>query len=400
MKQALILLVTLVIGASTLSAQRSDSEVKRDFEKGFKALMKDLRLADSASIGSFAEKVAAFKNEFAEHRDFLNKSVYPDGFDETISKLEDQLSESQAIAESQGRIRELESQVAALTGRIDAMSSENAMLLKQLDSLKGEVAALNAKVKDLQNKIAKRDEAVFALVDSLFVQYDTQRLSSSDMRKLSSLEKNNVVGNIKRSVNDNIALLSSSGIEALDFPRMLDEQRKFEKNWKGVGKKLADAYVGTKDRAREINAVDTLISTWRSQVDEAFWKALNKVFTDEQVNVAPVASGEELYNNILKFIDDEMSNAGNMDDAAREATFEKFAYNIWGAKLKPIWVPIMKRYEIFTDSQESEIDTKVKLWQSQVAPGNTLLYILVGALVIAVLVGLYLGMKKRPTQAA
>ncbi|MBI2429011.1 MAG: hypothetical protein HYV29_09505 [Ignavibacteriales bacterium] len=400
MRQALVLCIALAIGVSTLTAQRSDSEVKRDFEKGFKALMKDLREADSASIRSYAEKVAAFKNEFTEHRDFLNKSVYPDGFDETISKLEDQLKESQLIADSQGRIRDLESQVAELTGRIDAMSSENAMLLKQLDSLKGEVAELNAKVRRLQDNITKRDVAVFALVDSLFVQYDTQRLSTGDMRKLSSLEKNNVVGNIKRSVNDNIALLSSSGIEALDFPRMLDEQRKFEKNWKGVGKKLADAYVGAKDRAREITAVDTLISKWHSQVDEAFWKALNKVFTDEQVNVASVASGEELYNNILKFIDDEMSNAGNMDDAAREATFEKFAYNIWGAKLKPVWIPIMKRYEIFTDSQESEIDTKVKLWQSQVAPGNTLLYILVGALVIAVLVGLYLGMKKRPTTTA
>lgn len=400
MRHALTLLGILIIGLTTVSAQRSDSEIKRDFEKGFKALMKDLRTADSVTIGSYAEKVAAFKNEYAEHRDFLNKSVYPDGFDETIAKLEDQLKESQAIAESQGRIRELESQVAALTSRIDAMSSENAMLLKQLDSLKSEMTALKRKVSELQDKIAKRDAAVFALVDSLFVQYDTQRLSSSDMRKLTSLEKNNVIGNIKRSVNDNIALLSSSGIEALDFPRMLDEQRKFEKNWKGVGKKLADAYVSSKDRAREVTAVDTLISVWRTQVDETFWKALNKVFTDEQLNFPAVTSGEDLYNNVLKFIDDEMSNANNQEESAREATFEKFAYNIWGAKLKPVWIPVMKRYEMFTDSQESEIDTKVKLWQSQVAPGNTLLYVLVGALLIAILVGLYLGMKKRPTTTA
>lgn len=400
MRQILTLLFAFVIGISTLSAQRSDSEVKRDFEKGFKALMKDLRDADSVTIKTYTEKVAAFKTEFAEYRDFLNKSVYPDGYDETIAKLEDQLKESQLIADSQGRIAALEAQVAELSGRIDAMSNENTMLLKQLDSLKGEMAALHAKVKDLQNKIAKRDEAVFALVDSLFVQYDTQRLSSTDMKKLTSLEKNNVVGNIKRSVNDNIALLSSSGIEALDFPRMLDEQRKFEKNWKGVGKKLADAYVGTKDRAREVTEVDNLISTWRTQVDETFWKSLNKLFADEQLNIPPVTSGDELYNNILKFIDDEMSNAENQESSERSATFEKFAYNVWGAKLKPVWLPIMKRYELFTDSQESEIDTKVKLWQSQVQPGNTLLYVLGGALVIAVLVGLYMGMKKRPTPTA
>lgn len=397
MKQTFVFLLTLVIGASTVWAQRSDSEIKRDFEKGFKTLMKDLRTADSTTIGALAEKVAAFKNEFQPHRDFLNKSVYPDGYDETIAKLEDQLKESQELAESQGRIAALEAQVRELSSRIDALSSENAMLLKKIDSLKNEMTALRKTVAELQDKIAKRDAAVFALVDSLFVQYDTQRLSSGDMRKLSSLEKNNVLSNIKRSVNDNIALLSSSGIEALDFPRMLDEQRKFEKNWKGIGKKLADAYVGSRDRARELSTVDTMIHQWRTQVDETFWKALNKLFADEQLSVAQSKSGEELYNNILKFVDDQMSNAGGQSSADQLKTYEKFAYNVWGAKLKPVWIPVMKRYELFTDTQENEIDTKVKLWQAQVQPSNTLLYLIVGALIIAVLVGLYLGMKKRST---
>jgi hypothetical protein len=399
MKQVLVLLTALTVIVSIGAAQRSDSEIKRDFENGFKSLMKRLTTADSVTIKSLTEEVVAFKNEFQQYRDFLNKSVFPDGYDETVAKLDDQLRESQLLADSQGRIAELESQVRDLTSRIDALSSENAMLLKRLDSLKNEMAALRRTVAELQDKIAKRDAAVFALVDSLFVQYDTQRLSSGDMRKLSSLEKNNVVNNIKRSVNDNIALLSSSGIEALDFPRMLDEQRKFEKNWKGIGKKLADAYVGSRDRARELAAVDTLIGNWRTQVDETFWKALNKLFTDEQLNVATSMNGEQLYNNILKFIDDQMSNAGGLSSSDMLKTYEKFAYNVWGAKLKPVWIPVMKRYELFTDAQENEIDTKVKLWQAQAAPGNTLLYILIAAIVVAVLVGLYLGMKKRSTTA-
>lgn len=399
MRRAFILFVSLAVGVLTLSAQRSDSEIKRDFEKGYKSLMKDLRNADSVTIKSLAETVQAFKQEYQQHQEFLNKSVFPDGFDETIAKLEDQLKESQLLAESQGRIAELEAQVAELSGRIDAMSSENAMLLKQLDSLKTEMTALRKKVAELQDKIVKRDAAVFALVDSLFLQYDTQRLSSSDMKKLTSLEKNNVLNNIKRSVNDNVTLLSSTGIDGLDFPRLLDEQRKFEKNWKGVGKKLADAYVASKERAREIAAVDTMISGWHNQVDETFWKALNKLFSDEKVNIAPFTNGEEFYTNVVRFIDEEMTNAAQKSDADQRATFETFAYNAWGAKVKPVWIPVMKRHDLFTDARESEIDTKVKLWEAQVQPGNTILYILVAALVIAVLVGLYLGMKKRTPTA-
>lgn len=395
MRKAIILTVMLALGAMSVSAQRSDSEIKRDFEKGYKALMKDLRNSDSASIIPLAEKVRSFKEEYQKHQEFLNRSVYPDGFDETVAKLEDQLKESQLLAESQGRIAELEAQVRELSGRIDAMSSENAMLLKQLDSLKTEMTALRKKVAELQDKIVKRDAAVFALVDSLFVQYDTQRLSSSDMKKLTSLEKNNVLSNIKRSVNDNVALLSSTGIEGLDFPRLLDEQRKFEKNWSGVGKKLADAYTASRDRAKEIGIIDTMIAGWHAQVDESFWKALNKLFADEQLNVAEFSTGDEFYNNILRFIDDQMNNTGGASESEQRKTFESFAYNAWGAKVKPVWVPVMKRYDMMTDARESEIDTKVKLWQAQVDPGNTLMYILIAALVVAVLAGLYLGMKKR-----
>lgn len=395
MRKAIILFVSIAVGAMTLSAQRSDSEIKRDFEKGYKMLMMDLRKADSVTIKTLADKVQSFKQEYMQHQEFLNKSVFPDGYDETIAKLEDQLKESQDLAESQGRIAALEAQVRELSGRIDLMSQENEKLLKQLDSLKTEMTALRKKVAELQDKIVKRDAAVFALVDSLFVQYDTQRLSSSDMKKLTSLEKNNVLNNIKRSVNDNVALLSSTGIDGLDFPRLLDEQRKFEKNWKGVGKKLADAYISSKDRAREIASVDTMVSGWHSQVDEAFWKALNKVFTDEKVSIAPFTNGEEFYTNTIRYIDEQMSGANGKNSSEQRAAFEAFAYNAWGAKVKPVWVPVMKRSEFFTDARESEIDTKVKLWEAQVQPGNLLLYILAAALVIAVLIGLYLGMKKR-----
>jgi len=400
MKRVLVLLLSIAIGAVTLSAQRSDSDIKRDFEKGFKQLMNDMRNADSASIQSIAERVQAFEAEYQPHAEFLNKSVYPDGYDETINKLKDQLSESKQLAENQGRIRELESQVRELTGRLDVMSSENAMLLKQLDSLKGEMSALKKKVTDLQTKLAARDALVFALVDSLFLQYDKQLLSGTDVKRMKSLEQNNILTNIKRSVNDNLSFLSSTALSASDFPRLLDDQRKFESSWKGLGKKLTDAYFSSKERSREITEVNGMISTWRTQVDEAFWKALNNLFAEEKVGIANFTNSEEFYNNTIRYLDDEINNTMNKSPEDRYKSFEAFAYNTWGSKVKPVWVPVMKRNEMITDARESEIDTKVKLWQSQVEPGNTLVYILAGALVVAILVGLYLGMKKRPTPAA
>ncbi len=393
-----LFIVTLsVLLFSFLSAQtRSDSEVKRDFERGFKSLMKDLRGADSTTIESVKQKVQAFENEYQEHKDFLNKAVFPDGYDGTIERLEDQLKESIELANSQARIAQLEAKIGELSGQVDALSKENQALLAELKDLKNEVQQLTAKVKQLQENIAKRDAVVFALVDSLFVQYDQQKLSNTDMKKLSSLEKNKVVDNIKRSINENMAFLSSTGLSGLDFPKMLDEQRKFESSWKGVGKKLAEVYVSQKDRSKEIASVDTMLSQWRGQVDDAFWKSLNQLFADENLTIARFANGEEFYKNIVRFIEDETNNADNRSTEQRMGTYEAFAYKTWGSKVKPVWVPVMKRNGMITDEQVNDIDAKTQLWYAKVKPGNTMLYILAGALVLAILVGLYLGMKKRP----
>lgn len=400
MKKLLIALLATFVFGFAAAQDRSDSDIKRDFEKGFKSLMKELRGADSTTIADVTAKVQSFKSEYESHKDFLNKAVFPDGYNGTIERLEDQLKESIELANSQARIAQLEAKINELSGQVDALSKENQQLLAQMKELKTEVQQLTAKVKQLQDNIAKRDAVVFALVDSLFVQYDQQKLSNGDMKKLSSLEKNKVVENIKRSIDENMAFLSSTGLSGLDFPKMLDEQRKFENSWKGVGKKLADAYVSSSNRSKEIAEVDGKLATWKTQVDEAFWKSLNQLFADENLKIETFTNGDEFTKNILKFIDDEMTNAGNKSTDEQTATFEAFAYKTWGSKVKPVWVPVMKRNGMITDEQVSNIDAKTQLWFAKVKPGNTMLYVLAAALVLAVLVGLYLGMKKKPTAAA
>jgi hypothetical protein len=400
MKKVLIALLSILVFSISFSQTKSDAEIKADFENGFKSLMKELRTADSTTIGSLTEKVHAFENDYQGNKDFLNKAVFPDGYDGTIEKLEDQLKESVELANSQARIAQLEAKIAELSSQVDALSKENQELLAQLKDLKSQVEKLQKTVRQLQDNIAKRDAVVFALADSLFVQYDQQKLSGGDMKKLSSLEKNKVVDHIKQSINENMAFLSSTGLSGLDFPKMLDEQRKFESSWSGVGKKLAEAYVAQKDRAKEIASVDTMLVQWRAQVDQAFWKSLNQLFADDNLAVATFSSGDEFYKNVVKFIDDETNNVGNKSSDQQRETFEAFAYKVWGSKVKPVWVPVMKRNGMLTDDQVNDIDAKTQLWADKVKPSNTLLYVLGAALVLALLFGLYMGMKKRPSAEA
>lgn len=395
MRKSIILLAAAVLFSAGLNAQeRSSSDVKRDFEKRFVLLTKNLNSAETeASLQQLLNDVSAFEAEFKPHQEFLNKAIFPDGYDGLIERLK----KSKELAEHKIRASQLEREIGTLTSQVQSLKEENATLRAQLAKAQGELAALKKSIAVLQDEIQKRDEAVFALVDSLFVKYDTDQLSGSDMKKLSLLEKKNVVASLKRSVSDNIMFLSSASFSAQQIPQLLNEQRRFESSWKGVGQKLSKAYVPTSLQAKEVTEINGLITNWRSLADAVFWKGLNEVFAAEKLPIATFNNGEEFYRNTIKFIDDETANISNRTDAEKKIIFESFAYNTWGSKVKPSWIPIMMRHGLFTEEQMNDIDAKTKTWSAAMTPieSSTLSYILIAALVIAILAGIYLGTRKR-----
>lgn len=389
----LLACVALLVGGMN-AQERTQSEMKRDFETRFVLLTKNLNSAENEqTLTKLLSDVAEFETEFKPHRDFLNTAVFPDGYDGLI----DRLKKSKELAEKKIRASQLEKEIAALSGQVESLKEENAALRSQLSKAQAELAALKNTIAVLQDEIRKRDEAVFALVDSLFVKYDTEQLSGADMKKLSVLEKKNVVASIKRSVNDNILFLSSASFSPQQIPQLLNEQRRFESSWSGVGQKLSKAYVPSSLQAKEVSEIGGLIANWRTLTDGVFWKGLNEIFAAEKLPIAPFTGGEEMYNNILKFIDDETNNTAGRSDADRNTLYEAFAYKTWGSKLKPSWIPVMIRHGLFTEAQLEEIDARTKAWSAGLQPmqSNTLMYLLIGALVAAVLAGVYLGTRKR-----
>jgi len=395
MRKSIILLAAAVLLSTGLNAQeRSSSDVKRDFEKRFVLLTKNLNSAETeASLQQLLREVSDFETEFKPHQEFLNKAIFPDGYDGLIERLK----KSKELAENKIRASQLEREIGSLTSQVQSLKEENTTLRAQLAKAQGELAALKKSIAVLQDEIQKRDEAVFALVDSLFVKYDTDQLSGSDMKKLSLLEKKNVVASLKRSVSDNIMFLSSASFSTQQIPQLLNEQRRFESSWKGVGQKLSKAYVPSSLQAKEVSEINGLITNWHSLADAVFWKGLNEVFAAENLSIATFNNGEEMHRNITKFIDDEMANTSKRTDAEKKIIFESFAYNTWGSKLKPSWIPIMMRQGLFTEEQMKDIDAKTKTWSAAMTPieSSTLSYILIAALVIAILAGIYLGTRKR-----
>jgi hypothetical protein len=403
MKQFILTLAVAFLFTAATAQERSNSEVKRDFEKTYKGLLKSINEAETPeAIAGVGEKVNALESEYKQYSEFLNKALFPDNFDESMAKLKAQFVYSEqkikAIGESAARIAELETQVATLTEQVGKLNGENASLLAQLKQATAERDSLKKIVTTLRENIAKRDKAVFALVDSLFMQYDKNTQPTGDVQKSqqSKLERSNVLTNIKRAAADNIEFLSSTLLSGSDVAKLYGEQRKFESSWNGVKNLIGNAYLSNKEKAREIPAIDTMIAEWRAKVDESFWKSLNAMFSGAKLNVAPITSGNDIHNTLAKYIDDQInasSASGDSDPYEVYSAFEK----LWTEELKPVWVPVMKENNMITDANVADIDTKVQLWYAKVKPSNWLMYSLIGLIVLALAYILYGKMKKPAT---
>lgn len=400
MKQIAILLLTALMFTFTAAQERSNSEVKRDFEKQYKAVLKSISDAGTPEeMTAVGEKVTALEEEYKSYREFLNKALYPDDFDTSIDKLKAQFTYSEqkvkAIGESAARIAELEAQVTTLTEQVGKLNGENASLLAQLKQATAERDSLKKVVTTLRENIAKRDKAVFALVDSMFAQYDKNVQPNGDVQKSqqAKLEKSNVLSSIKQGAAENIEFLSSTLLTGTDVAKLYGEQKKFESNWNGVKKLIGDAYLSNKEKAREIPTIDTMVATWRAKVDEAFWKALNNTFSSAKLNVAPLSAEGDVHNALAKFIDDQITGTAPKGEMEPYETYQAFE-KIWTEELKPVWVPVMKENNMITDANVADIDTKVQLWYSKVKPSNWLLYGLIGLVVIALAYILFSRMKK------
>jgi hypothetical protein len=403
MKQTIVLLACAFVFTFAAAQERTKSEVKRDFEKEYKQLLRSINEAETPeAIASVGESVIALENEYKPHREFLNGALFPDDFDTSIDKLKAQFVYSEqkikAIGESAARIAALEQQVETLTAEVGKLSGENTALLAQLKQATAERDSLKKVVSTLRDNIAKRDKAIFALVDSLFMQYDKNVTPSGDVQKnqQAKLERSNVLSNIKSAAADNMEFLSSTLLSGSDVAKLFAEQRKFESNWNGVKNLIGNAYLSNKEKAREIPAIDTMITEWRAKVDEAFWKSLNGLFSGAKLSVPAIGSGDNVHNILAKYIDDQITGAGGKSEQDPFDVYSAFN-ELWTGELKPVWVPVMKENGLFTDANTADIDTKMQLWYAKVKPSNWLLYGLIGLAVILAAALLYGRMKKPAT---
>jgi hypothetical protein len=411
MKTIIRIIGVLVIMNVTLAAQqKSDYAIVQRFQTITKSIAKDIDQAKTVQECAEANtSIDALEKEFGDDKPLLNKAIYPDGYDKTVEQLRGKLLirqrdlgviESQIIriSELEVKIRELSDQVTKMTNQNETLMTEVQQLSSNIKKLSGDLFNSTTPIDSLRNMIVKlrqglqeRDALIFALTDSLFMQYDKNVGDMKDVEKqglLSKIDRHGIIGNVKRSIVDNVTFLETTQLKGSDLVTLVRQQKRFQSQWTGLAPKLAALYLSGKSKKNEVGIVDSLLVTWGDKVDDAMWRSLNTLFKEKGFVVKEFKNGDEYVTNFIAFLDEQIQNANKETNDTRYKLFINFKESLWQTDLNATWLPALTELHKISDTQKKDIETKFEKWQASVMPGATwLTYILIvlGGLLVAII---------------
>jgi hypothetical protein len=414
MKTILHILVLVLISTCFLNARQiSERAIVSKFEES----VKELHLfADSAKTVQDCVEINAMADEievkYADKKDLLDQALYPDDFRKTMEKLRGKLmirrNDLGVIETQYVRINELEMQVRGLLGKVDSLSQENEKLTNEIKRMsftaannKSHVDSLQAIISKLQQNLKERDQLVLSLVDSLFLQYDKNVADMKDVEKQAmygKLERRNVLTGIRKSIEDNLKFLRSTTLTANDYVEIARQNSQFTSQWKGIGPKLASIYLSSKNKKNEVAQIDSLLTVWSKEVDRSNWTSLNTLLTMNGIILKPFSNGDEFTLYFTQHIDSLVKSTQQEPEDIRAKRFNTFNDAVWKNNLKPTWLPVLVESGKLTADQKNKIENAVDAWHSAVTPSSPLLYAVIIVLLLAVVVGIAIRFRKKPTE--
>ncbi|MCL6098578.1 MAG: DUF3450 domain-containing protein [Bacteroidetes bacterium] len=392
---------------SQASFAQSDYEKTQNFKTRYKQLEDAIKNAASIDeCNVIGENIAKLKTDFTSDAVLLDKSLYPETFESSFTKIE------RALEVRKGdftQIVELKTQVGTLQDQVSELSQQNEGLIVQIKQLQLKstkdaqtIASLQKLVSQLKSNIAQRDELVRGLVDSLLAEFVKTPGTLNEVEKqaiFNKVDSGNLFYNIERTISDNIQFMKVTQTTPDDLSNMKKQYADFNKVWRQIGPKLADVYLNKRDKAAEIANIDNMFADWNSKINDEIWGQVNRLFREKQLPLLPFRNGGQFVNSVSSFVDDELKNLPVKGSSQAEKTFYMFTDSVYFKTVQPTWIPILIENNMMSSANKDTIEKRISTWKEKVAPASkwNWVYFVGGFIIIALLVAYFMkGRKKQP----
>lgn len=386
-----ITVLMLLAGIIIPAFAQSDYEIVKNFQQRYNQIEEKIKSAKNLDeLNSLIVEIDRLRNDNIDHKTLLDRGLYPENFDSSLEKLRMSL-----VIRNQDftTIDVLHIENMQLKEQVDALNKRNTDLINQIQQYEfinkknaKKLAELESLVAELKTSLKQRDELIIGIVDSLMPQLmkEPGLLTSEDKDKVyQQAEKNNVLLNVKRSLQDNIRFIKVTTLEPNDLNEIKSEQGKFSDFWGDTGLKLIDIYSKKNEKAQELREIDSLYSVWIKTVAREAWGNIKAEFAFNGINLVDFKNGEQFTNVVTSFIDDEIKNIGVKSVEESESSFSSFTDSTWFKVIGPKWIPYLLDNQMLTTEQKDSIESKISVWKQKITPASLdWIYILVGVLAV------------------
>ncbi len=401
MKKNIFINILIALLAFNLFAQ-SDYEIVQSFKTRYQQFEQQIKNAVTVEeLNALTGEIERFKNEYSTYKELLDKSLYPDNFEKSFDKLGNSLVLRKTDFV---QIETLQTEVVTLRSEVDELNKKNAELLNQIQLLEVQrkkdaetIAQLEKLVSELRASLKKRDELVYAIIDSLAPKLsgDVSALTQKEKEQIvAETEKKNVLYIVKKSLRDNTRFLEVTTLKPEDLKDVKEEQSNFVSMWQKIGPKLVDVYVGRKDKAQELKDIDALFTSWKTGIQREAWESIREDFALNNINLQSFYNGNEFTEIITAFINDEIKSYGVKSKEESLRIYNVFVDSVWYKTVSNEWMPYLLENNMITTQQKEIIEKKIAEWKEVISPKDlTLIYVGVGVLIV-IIVAFFLLRKK------
>jgi hypothetical protein len=395
------LIVPLFFGFLGSGFAQSDLEIVDNFKKESASIESTIKNATSLEdLKDVSSQISSLKENYAQHKELLDKSLYPDNYQTSIDKL------SKDYLMRQGdftTIDVLQTEVGALNEQVAFLNERNNELLSQVRNLEAQrdkdaktITKLEKLVTQLRASIRKRDELVLSMIDSLMppTMREKDVLSTEDKNMVAKEEQEeNVIQNVKTTIRDNIKFMQVTSLQPDDLIAIREQQEDFSNKWKKVGVKLVEVYSEDGKKAEELKEIDELFDSWYVAVEKEAWKSINDEFSLNGIELRSFNNGNEFTTSVEIFIGDELKNLSVKSDEESKKVYAQFADSTWFASIQPVWMNYLIENKMLTDENKNKMESKIAEWKNALYPSNWWIYLIVAVVIIGA--GAFFFMKKR-----
>jgi len=391
----------------TAFSQQDDYSIVKKFKELFQEIEFQIKQADSLDqLDDIEVQIDNLQQNYIGHKVLLDKSLYPDDFNTSITKLRKELFVRNGDFT---KITVLTTKVSELTIQVEQLNEQSKALIAKVQDLAELSKSDHDKISQLQKSIAslrvslrKRDDLVISILDSILPAGFTNagNLSSNEKQKIiSKASETNIIDNIEKAINENIRFLQVTTLAPDDIESMNTKRQKFENTWRNVGDKISGIYSAKSKNTYNFIRIDSSFAEWNEAINMAGWNSIKNTFANNGIYLNNFTNGKEFTSVIKNFTLDEIKNVDLKNETSKN-DYKAFADSGWFGTIKPTWVPFLIDNNMLTDAQKDTIEANIARWKEAVEPNTISIWIyIIGGVLILMLIVLFTRKNKNNTSS-